>query len=339
MKFNKICALSIPLVLFIFISGCKDNSTSSTQTSSNMSLVGSYDTPDYAYDVYTIQINSQNYAFVADGNSGLQIIKVTTPSSPTLVSNYNTAGTALGVTVSLINGSYYAFVSDGVDGLVVLNVNNITAPQLDTVLHFPNDRVLTSFVDTANKNLFVGTYYGNIYIYSLANLPNSVSWLSSYTSPIDHIMGLYVTGGLIYAAENSIGMEIINATNPSTPVGLSYYDTPGLASDIVVGGSYAFVADATSLYIINVSNPFNPTFTGIVSTSGAAYYGVALNYPFQAFTADYDFGVETFGVGVPSNPIQLGYYNTGGRATNLVYFNGYIFVADGADGLIILKYL
>lgn len=338
MKFRKYKVIYLLFAALLLVNGCKENSTNPTNTSSNMTLVGSYNTPDYAYGVSVMQLNGLTYAFVADGVTGLLLINATNPSTPTLISSYNTTGSALDVFTAVINSNSYAFISDGAGGMVIINVSNPAAPSLDTVVSFPNDRVITSFVDAANKNLFIGTYNGNMYIYNLANLPGSVNQLSAYTTPLDHILGIYVTGGVAYVAENSIGIEIINVTNPSFPQNMSNYDTPGLASGIKVAGNYAYIADGTSLYVINITNPFNPVYAGIISTTGATYYGVAVNWPSQVFTADYTYGVETFGIGVPSSPLQLGYYNTVGIAGNIAYYSGKVFVADGADGLVILSY-
>jgi hypothetical protein len=336
----KIKALIIILLLaqIIFISGCKDDSTNPSETSSRMSKVGQYNTPDYAYDVSIMPITGLDYAFIADGQSGLQIVNVTNPSNPNFISNYNTSGTAVAVFTAQISSSYYAFLSDGLQGLSIINVSTPNAPEHDTTLYFQNDRVLTSFVDAPNGTLYIGTYYGNIYIYNISALPDPVSQISAYTSPLDNITGIYVTNGLAYVSERSIGMEIINVSNPSNPQNVSNYDTPGYAYDVAVGGNYAFVADGTSLYIINVTNPFNPVYAGNFSTQNATYFGIALNYPYQAFTADYEFGVETFSTTVPGSPNQLGYYNTDGFAINLAFFDGYVFTADGSDGLIILRY-
>ncbi len=336
----KIKALIILLLIaqIIFISGCKDNSSNPSETSSHMTKRGQYNTPDYAYDVSIMTIGGLDYAFIADGTSGLQIVNVTSTTSPTFVSSYNTPGTAVSVFTALINSSYFAFVSDGLQGLSIINVSTPSAPVLDTALYFQNDRVLTSFVDAPNGTLYIGMYYGNIYIYNVSALPNPVSYISAHYPPLDNITGIYVTGGLAYVSEGTIGMEIINVSNPSTPQSVFTYDTPGYAYDVAVGGNYAFVADGTSLYIINVTNPFDPVYAGNFSTQNATYFGVALNYPSQAFTADYEIGVETISATTPSSPIQLGYYNTDGFAINLAYFDGYVFTADGSDGLIILKY-
>jgi hypothetical protein len=334
----KIFALLIVLLPIIMLSSCKDNSTSPSEKSSNMSLVGSYNTPDYAYDVSILTNNTLTYAFIADGTSGLQIVNVTNPALPAYVSNYDTPGSAIAVFSASFNNSQFAFVSDGTQGLVIVNVTNISVPVQDTTLYFQNDAVLTSFVDVPNGVLYIGTYYGNIYLYNVSNLPNTISLISAYTSPLDNIMGIYVLEGIAYVAERSIGIELINVSNPSNPQNISSYNTPGNSYDIVVGGYYAYVADATSLYVIDVTNPFNPVYAGMYAEENATYFGVALNYPYQVYTADYDYGVETLGLGTPSSPAQVGYYNTNGFSNNLAYYNGRIYAADGSDGLIILKY-
>jgi hypothetical protein len=150
-------------------------------------------------------------------------------------------------------------------------------------------------------------------------------------------MSIFVTNGIAYVAERDI-IELINVSNPSNPQNITNYNTPGSAYDVVVGGNYAYVADFTSLYVIDVTNPFSPVYAGMYSKENAAYFGVALNYPYQIYTADYDYGVETLGLGMPSSPEQVGYYNTNGFSNNLAYNNGYVFVADGSDGLIIVKF-
>ena len=59
---------------------------------------------------------SGSYAYVADGDSGLQVVDITTPETPLMVSSVYTPGGAGKVSVS---GSY-AYVADGHSGLQVL---------------------------------------------------------------------------------------------------------------------------------------------------------------------------------------------------------------------------
>jgi len=79
-----------------------------------LTLAGSYDTPGYAFDIAICG----DYAYVADGDYGLQVIDITDPTTPTLAGSYNTPGNAYGVAIS----GDYACVADDVSGLQVILV-------------------------------------------------------------------------------------------------------------------------------------------------------------------------------------------------------------------------
>ena len=83
--------------------------------------VGGYDTSGSAYGVAV----SGNYAYVADGDAGLQVI-ASNPANPQRVGGYDTSGfLANGVAVS----GNYAYVADWDAGLQVIDVSNPANPQ------------------------------------------------------------------------------------------------------------------------------------------------------------------------------------------------------------------
>ncbi len=83
-------------------------------------LVGSYNTSGSAFGVAV----SGNYAYVADHDSGLQIIDVSNASDPMRVGGYNTPNYAYGVAVS----GNYAYVADKLSGLQIIDVSNASNP-------------------------------------------------------------------------------------------------------------------------------------------------------------------------------------------------------------------
>ena len=58
-------------------------------------------------------IREKIYAIIADGNSGLKIIKVTDPKYPLLVSSIDTNVSAYGVSTMQIKEKIYALVAIG----------------------------------------------------------------------------------------------------------------------------------------------------------------------------------------------------------------------------------
>ena len=79
-------------------------------------IIGSVDTPGYARSVTVVGTT----AYVADNNSGLQVIDVSTPASPQIIGSVATPGHAYDVTVV----GTTAYVADNNSGLQVIDVSN-----------------------------------------------------------------------------------------------------------------------------------------------------------------------------------------------------------------------
>jgi hypothetical protein len=83
----------------------------------------------------------------------------------------------------------------------------------------------------------------------------------------------------IYAAAGSLGLQIIDAREPSNPTNLGYYDTGGEAMAVVISENLAFIADASGgLQIADVSDPGHPSFVGACSTQYASALALAEHY-------------------------------------------------------------
>jgi hypothetical protein len=68
---------------------------------------------------------SGNYAYLADGTNGLQVINISNPANPQRVGGYDTRGRSLGVVLS----GNYAYVADDFAGLQVIDVSNPANPR------------------------------------------------------------------------------------------------------------------------------------------------------------------------------------------------------------------
>lgn len=85
-------------------------------------ITGSYDTPDSASGVYI----TDTYAYVADGDSGLQVINISEPASPSIVGACDTPGSASGVYVA----GTYAYVADYGSGLQIIDISESENPRM-----------------------------------------------------------------------------------------------------------------------------------------------------------------------------------------------------------------
>ena len=112
--FDKLSLIwSVTLLVSFSLSSFGSNGASSA-------IIGIYDTPGFAYDVAVVD----NYVYVADRDSGLQIIDVSEPTTPTRIGYCDTIGTAKKV---FINGNY-AYVADVYGGLQIIDISSRTSP-------------------------------------------------------------------------------------------------------------------------------------------------------------------------------------------------------------------
>jgi len=161
-----------------------------------------------------------------------------------------------------------------------------------------------------------------------------LQYVGSYDTP-GNPRGVVVISNHAFVADYTYGLQIVNVSNPASPVLVGGCDTPGNAIGVFVHGNYAYVADYDhGLQIINVSNPAVPTLVGNYNTAGTAEaVFVAGSY---AYVADGLFGLTIIDISTPSNPTWVGNWDTFGYATGVVVSGQYAYVADFERGLVVI---
>lgn len=333
--------ISFVLSAVLAFQGC-DTGDEEYITPTNMEFleyVGGVVTPGDARNVFVSKIGGNDFAFVADGPEGLQIVNTGNPHNPFIVSSLSGIGYCHDVTVTTINAAKYAFLASSASGLSIVNVSNPSSPSLTAVVSLNNDAVISVAVDSVIKRVYAGTFNGYVYIINVGVLPSQPVILGNYNA-YDKIKGLAVSGIHCYLAEPDFGIEIINVQNPLNPHSVSYFDTPGDPQDIAVSRQYnmAYIADGDAgLTVLDVTNPASPYFC-TTKYSNDDVLGVSFNHDY-VFTAELTQGCESFGIfHNPAVPQYLSYFITDGYAygvfagkDNLVY------IADGFNGLEILS--
>ncbi len=283
-------------------------------------LTGGYDTPGYANDVAV----SGNYAYIADYDSGLQIIDVSNVTNPKLVSVYSTPDRAKGVAVSDI----YAYVADDdLGGLQIIDVSNVSNPIYVGWYNTPGNPYNIAL---SGIYAYIADGPSGLQIIDVSNVSNPVR-MGFYNTP-DRAEDVAVSGDYAYVAAGSSGLQIIDVSNVTNPVRVGFYDTPDYAYGIALSGSYAFIADYLSgLQIIDVSNATNPVLAGFYDTPGYANDVVVSGI--YAYIADDVLGLQIVDVSNVTNPAGVSFFDTLGSATRLVLSGSYAYVADWSSGL------
>ena len=214
---------------------------------------------------------SGNYAYIANGDSGLTIFDISTPSSPVLAGSYDAEGFIRDIAVS--GNSVYA--ADG-SGLVIVDVSTPSSPELvgtyDTI-GFGNGVAVSgnyAYIADDSKGIFDGS--NGLAVIDVST-PSSPSLVGTYDAV--YAYDVAISGNYAYVAD-SIGLVILDISTPSSPVLMSSYSTNGDANDVAVSGNYAYVSDYAGLTILDISTPSSPGFIGNYGTEGNAN-GVAVS--------------------------------------------------------------
>ncbi|MDD2837200.1 MAG: SdrD B-like domain-containing protein, partial [Methanothrix sp.] len=118
---------------------------------------------------------------------------------------------------------------------------------------------------------------------------------------------------------------IIDVSDPNNPTLAGSYDTPGIANDVAVSGSYAYVADISSLQIIDVSDPIHPFLKGSCNTPAN---GVAVSGSYAYVSSRAGSGaLQIIDVSDPSSPSIVGSCNTQDSALGVAHSGGLTYVA------------
>jgi len=209
---------------------------------------------------------SGNYAYMANGWSGLLVLDISDPANPAFVGERNGPGGSVIWDVALSGNTIFA--SDGQSsGFHAFDVSN---PASIPVPYSLSPLSTQRGISIRDHYAYLSTG-GNILIIDIQN-PASMS--EAGTLAAGNAKDTAVAGNYLYVANGDSGLSIYdigsNAAYATAPHFVSSLNTPGLAQGIALYGYYAYVADQTSLQVINVSTPSSPTFAASYPADPAA---------------------------------------------------------------------
>lgn len=122
--------------------------------------------------------------------------------------------------------------------------------------------------------------------------------------------GVFVNHPVAYVSAYTGGLEVLDVSDPSRPLRLGGYDSPGWAYDAEVAGGFAYLADYRSgVQVLDVTDPRLPVRRGGHATAGAA--GAIQLVGDLAFVAARDGGLRILDIGNPPAVASLGAHAVG----------------------------
>ncbi|MCB4790863.1 MAG: fibronectin type III domain-containing protein [Elusimicrobia bacterium] len=237
-----------------------------------------------------------NYAYVAEGTSGLTIINCLNPTAPVIVGTYaNTSGN--GVTAVKVSGNY-AYVGDN-NGFEILDVSNPNAPTVIKTL--ATNGIIVNDIFISGDYAYLANGGDGIRIENISS-PSSayqVTQFSNFSNDNSYnsvnAKALYKSGNYLYVIDNNNGLVVIDVSNPASPQFKGKYTAVSGYNmyDVCVKNNMAYLADYYyGLRIISFADPENPVEAGSYTTTkncrGLCIYG---NYVYSANTS---YGMEIY---------------------------------------------
>ena len=293
--------------------------------------------PGYANNVDV----SGNFAYVAAGSAGLQVVDVSNPAAPLIVGAHSTPGNANDVRIV----GNTAYVADGSAGLTLLDVSTPGAPAIIGNVDTPGE---AQDVMVIGNRAYVADGAGGLQIIDVGN-PAAPAILGSIAT-LGPAKGVDVSGNLAVVAEGSpsSAVTVFDVSNAASPTLLGSVALPGgEPKDLVVRNNQAYVAAFTGGFqVVDFSTPTNPRIIGGLPGSsplGFVPRDVQLSGRF-ALAAEQLFPnvVPIVDVSDPANPIfrttidfePLGDYAGTGIALNqqYVFMTGESFIVRTENG-------
>jgi len=323
-----------------------------------------YFSSSYALDVTVSGV----YAYASYSEKGLKILDVSNPANPTQAATLLTSGAAQHVTV---HGDFVYLVDNS--GLTKLHVIDISDPCSPIEVGSTGGGGGTGVA--VNGSFVYVTNYGSSMSAINVGDPEAPFEAGSIATP-GLARGVDAQGIYAYVAADDAGLRIIDVSDPGNLYEIGFIEAGIDAQSVAVEGDYAYVlATGAYFYIIDVSNPANPTQVGSAITGGGYDIAVSNNFvyvvgnvymrifdasdpsnPFTvsqfytpdasrsvviennfAYLSSEQAGLLAVDISDPSNPIQAGFYNTGGSAFGVASYASLVFVADWSDGLWIFQ--
>ncbi len=204
----------------------------------------------------------------------------------------NTGPLAGGTTVVITGVNFAAPASVTFDGIAATNVTVNSANQITATLP-AHSTYGTVGVSVTVPGGTATSPNGFTYVIPRGNGLQLVGQIGGAVNAVA------VQGSYAYIGEGD-GFDVVNVSNPSAPAVVGHIPLPALPQNIVVSGSYAYVADADGgLQIVDVTNPSAPAVKGFYdlgSATGVAIVGA------NVYVADGSAGLNIFDVSNPAAP-------------------------------------
>ena len=246
------------------------------------------------------------------------------PDSIVRVGACATPGTAWGI---FVQGDF-AYVADR-DRVTIVSAFDPTSPWVVSDLASSYTGSLgiqvhdtLAYLHAVNKHTVVSV--------ADSSVPYRVGWCFIPNFSGIEPKGISVLGAISGMADGDRGLQIVHTAKPDSPEVIGAYDTPGIAVDLFLKDTLAYIADLDSLQIISIADSSNPYRVGACFMPNPCYdVFVVDTFAYVACQSGFGFGsLEVVNVSDPSSPqIVASVDNIAGDPLDVWISGSYAYVA------------
>lgn len=253
----------------------------------------------------------QAIAYDASGNADTASISATVRVAAGFhfISSLGFSQTTVGVAYDLfVWGNYVAVAAQG-NGVEIYNIANPASPSY--VSTYSTGGGLANGVFVAGNYMFIAYGQEGLHIVDISN-PAFPVYKSSLILPgFADVENVFVSAGYAYLAAKNLGMFVVDLSNLDTLTQRGQYSlSGGIAYDVKVIDTLAYIAFGDRMEIVNVKNPDTVMYVGRFTPAG---FGVVRRLDVvgnRAYLALQNSGLEIVNITNPVLPVQLGNYSS-----------------------------
>ncbi len=266
-----------------------------------------------------------DYAYVANTESGLQIIDIKNVNDLSIVGSLDNDESSL----KLFKKGDLIYLANERGGMQIVNVSDPSSPQ---ELGSYTTGYLTYDVFVEGDFAYLADSWNGLVIVDVSD-PSNPTFKGKMN---EEIWGCCILVKDNYAyLGGSNGLLIIDITDKTNPQQVAQQYLSRVKDEMILSDGYVYLtATQNGLKIVNVTDPLNPSLVSTYDTKTFAR-GVAKKDDIVLVSDSYS-GLHIINSSDKANLVEVGFFQTAGRINDVVVKNNLAYVSDMMNGLQIL---
>ena len=262
-------------------------------------------------------------AYIACGDSGLQVIDISNPSSPSHVSSFATFGPARAVAIA----GDLLIIAEADSGIQIVD---ISTPDSPASLSVHDTTYSYDVVQVSGQYAYVtSSSHNKVFVYDIS-APGSPAIVGVYTSP-ELVQGIAVDGNTLYVSGAGT-LSLVDVTDHANPTWVNDFYAPYTdGRDIAVIGNIAYLLFEYELITVDISTPLSLSqLDQCFLTNPSNALAAAGNYVFAGSSWG---GLQAWDVTDPGNIVSAGEFRVDAKTYDVAMGDGYAFTANSLGGI------